>query len=169
MGFPPVHPTGVNRQNVGTCSLDGADYPQSICATILYTAREKTDFLGYMKGYARAYKVPRRQQNENDQIQERSTQHDNCKGKSKLTENHQVIVIQGGTLSNRGLGGRLLFCINGVRNNGSEWWDGSWDFQKLATATASASMMRYIGPWCLRASDRRLGAAGVGVGASIRV
>ena len=27
-GFPPVHPTGVNRRNVGTRSLNGADYPQ---------------------------------------------------------------------------------------------------------------------------------------------
>ena len=61
-------------------------------------------------------------------------------------------------------GGGLLFCINGVRNNGSDWWEGLWDFQKLTTATASASMMLRIRPWCLRATDWRLGAAGVGAG-----
>ena len=30
MGLPPVHPPSVNDRNVGTRSLDGADYPQSI-------------------------------------------------------------------------------------------------------------------------------------------
>ena len=75
-----------------------------------------------------------------------------------------VIVIRGATLSNRRLGGRLLFCINGVRNNGGEWWEGPWDFQKLTTTTASACVMLHIRPWCLRATDRRLGAAGAGDG-----
>ena len=36
VGFPPVHPTGVNHRNVGTCSLNGADYPQR-CLIILWT------------------------------------------------------------------------------------------------------------------------------------
>ena len=35
-----------------------------ICASILYTAHEKTNFPGYIKGQARAYKTLHRQQNE---------------------------------------------------------------------------------------------------------
>ena len=70
-------------------------------------------------------------------------------------------MIRGETLSNRRLGGRLLFRINGVRNSGGEWWEGLWDFQKLTTATA---MMRDIRAWCLKATDRCLGAAAAGGG-----
>ena len=37
VGFPPVHTTGENHQNLGTCSLDRADYPQSSQPTDIHT------------------------------------------------------------------------------------------------------------------------------------
>ena len=75
-----------------------------------------------------------------------------------------IVIRGGGSLSTRRLGERLLFW---VRNNGGDWWEEPWDLQKpttAATATAMASMMPYIRVWCLRATDRRLGAAAAGAG-----
>ena len=73
-------------------------------------------------------------------------------------------MIWGGSLSTRRLGERLLFW---VRNNSGDWWEERRDFQKpttAATATAMASVIPYIRVWCLRATDRRLGATAAGTG-----
>ena len=71
-----------------------------------------------------------------------------------------IAIWGGGTLSTRRLGERLLFCINGIPNNGGDWWEELRDFQKLTTATASASIMLHVRPWRLRAA---------GAGAGMRV
>ena len=51
-----------------------------------------------------------------------------------------IAIRGGGTLSIRRLGRRLLFCINGIPNNDGDWWKEPWDFQKLITADAGASI-----------------------------
>ena len=86
-----------------------------------------------------------------------------------LTKSHQVIVIrEGGSLFTRRPGGRLLFW---VRNNGGDWWEEPWDFQKLTTATTATAMAsmtpHIIRVWCLRATDRRLGAAAAAAGIQV--